>query len=101
MLCFYQSAVLSGVKGIVVAGSGNGSISSNAMEDVKYAVGKGVVVTRSSRVGSGIVTHGAVDDQNGLVSSDSLNPQKSHILLMLALTQTKDPKIIQEFFNEY
>ncbi len=59
------------------------------MEGVKYAVGKGVVVTRSSRVGSGIVTHGAVDDQNGLVSSDSLNPQKSRILLMLVLPKQR------------
>jgi L-asparaginase len=97
----YQAAVLSGAKGIVVAGSGNGSISSQAMEGVKYALGKGVAVTRSSRTGSGIVTHKAADDENGLVSSDSLNPQKSRILLMLALTQTEDPKKIQEFFNEY
>jgi L-asparaginase/Glu-tRNA(Gln) amidotransferase subunit D len=33
--------------------------------------------------------------------TDSLNPQKARILLMLALTQTKDVKQIQSYFNEY
>ncbi|MGL4703581.1 MAG: hypothetical protein ACRCWV_21330, partial [Raoultella sp.] len=28
-------------------------------------------------------------------------PQKARVLLQLALTQTKDPKQIQEMFNQY
>jgi L-asparaginase len=35
------------------------------------------------------------------VASGSLNPQKARVLLQLALTQTKDPKQIQEMFNQY
>jgi putative L-asparaginase len=35
------------------------------------------------------------------VASQSLNPQKSRVLLMLALTKTKDWKQIQKYFNEY
>ncbi|WP_134702662.1 type II asparaginase [Ammoniphilus sp. YIM 78166] len=97
----YDALVAAGSKGIVVAGSGNGSLSGQAREGAIDAAKKGVAVVRSSRVGSGIVTRSATDDTNNFVASDSLNPQKARILLMLALTQTNDPKKIQAFFNEY
>jgi len=35
------------------------------------------------------------------VTADNLNPQKARILLQLALTQTNDPKKIQEMFDKY
>jgi L-asparaginase len=35
------------------------------------------------------------------VSVQHLLPQKARILLMLALTKTKDPREVQRFFNEY
>jgi L-asparaginase len=41
------------------------------------------------------------DDQNGFVASMDLNPQKSRILLRLALTKTKDLKQIQRYFDQY
>ena len=41
------------------------------------------------------------DDQRDFVVSDTLNPQKARILLMLALTRTKDTKEIQRMFYEY
>ncbi|WJX02416.1 type II asparaginase [Priestia aryabhattai] len=97
----YDAAVKAGAKGIVVAGSGNGSMSDAALSGAKDAVKKGVIITRSSRAGNGTVTHEASDDKDKFVTSDSLNPQKARILLMLALTKTKDPKKIQEYFNEY
>lgn len=30
-----------------------------------------------------------------------LNPAKARILLMTALTQTKDPQLIQQYFHTY
>ncbi|MED3959001.1 type II asparaginase [Priestia aryabhattai] len=98
---FYDAAVKAGAKGIVVAGAGNGLLSDAALAGARDAVKKGVVIVRSSRVGSGVVTHEESDDKDTFVTSDSLNPQKARILLMLALTKTKDPKKIQEYFNEY
>ena len=98
---FYDTAVKSGAKGIIVAGAGNGLLSDAALAGARDAVKNGVVITRSSRVGSGVVTHEESDDKDKFVTSDSLNPQKARILLMLALTKTKDPKKIQEYFNEY
>ncbi len=97
----YDAAVAAGAKGIVVAGSGNGSLSKLSKAGAIKAVKAGVAVVRSTRTGSGVVTHSDEDDQNGMISSDSLNPQKARILLMLALTQTKDAKQIQTFFDEY
>jgi hypothetical protein len=35
------------------------------------------------------------------VASGAINPQKSRVLLMLALTKTRDWKEIQMYFNEY
>ncbi|MBA4602367.1 type II asparaginase [Thermoactinomyces mirandus] len=92
----YTAAVKNGAKGIVVAAPGDGTLSSKALEGVQEAMKNGVVVVRSSRVGSGTVS-----PKEGFITSDSLNPQKARILLMLALTQTKDPVKIQEFYNQY
>ena len=63
----------------------------------------GVVVVRSTRVSSGIVTrYGADnDDLSNFIVSDTLNPQKSSILLSLALTRTTDPAEIQRMFWQY
>ncbi|MDM5309902.1 type II asparaginase [Peribacillus frigoritolerans] len=98
---FYDAAVKAGAKGIIIAGEGNGLTSDTAFEGAKDAVKKGVIITRSSRVGNGIVTREKIDDENNFVTADSLNPQKARILTMLALTKTDDPKEIQQFFNEY
>jgi L-asparaginase/Glu-tRNA(Gln) amidotransferase subunit D len=64
---------------------------------------KGVIIVRSSRVGQGIVARNgeANDDELDFVVSDTLNPQKARILLMLALTKTHDTKEIQRMFYTY
>ncbi len=100
---FVQSALEHGAKGIVSAGMGNGNIYPAVLEALAHAVKKGVVVVRSSRVGSGFVTNpGEINDsQYGFVTSDNLNPQKARVLLMLALSQTHDPQKIQHYFDTH
>jgi L-asparaginase len=58
---------------------------------------------RSSRVGNGIVARNgeAKDDDLDFVVSDTLNPQKARILLMLGLTKTNDTKELQRMFYTY
>ena len=58
---------------------------------------------RSSRVATGRVGRNVEvdDDKYGFVASLDLNPQKSRVLLRLALTKTKDPKQIQRYFDQY
>jgi len=43
----------------------------------------------------------ANDDELDFVVSDTLNPQKARILLMLALTRTNSTKDIQRMFYTY
>jgi L-asparaginase len=93
---FYDAAVKAGAAGIVVAGSGNGSLSAPSKAGAQEAIDRGAVVVRSTRVGNGITTPGTLG-----LNSGSLNPQKARILLMLALTKTKDPQKIQAYFDEY
>lgn len=92
-----------GYKGIIHAGVGNGNIHKNIFPVLTDARKKGILVVRSSRVPTGPTTlDSEVDDASyQFVASQELNPQKSRVLLMLALTQTNDWKQIQQYFNEY
>jgi L-asparaginase len=91
------------VDGLIIAGVGNGNFNKVFYDAVDHAIKGGVVVVRSTRIVSGRVTlHDEIDDDKlGTIVSDNLNPQKARILLMLALTQTKDKKTIQQDFFKY
>src|SRR6266851_6417629 len=96
--------VAAGDKGLVHAGAGDGSLARPAIEPALIeARKKGVVIVRASRVGNGIVARNgeADDDKQDFVVSDTLNPQKARILLMLGLTKTSDTKEIQRMFYTY
>lgn len=90
-----------GTKGIVVAGSGAGSIHKNQKDVLKELLKKGLKVVVSSRVVAGCVAVSDSDEKLGFISAEDLNPQKARVLLMLALTKTNDPKKIQEYFLKY
>ncbi len=98
-----DAAVKMGAKGLVIAGVGDGNMTQAALERVTAAAKSGVVVVRSSRLASGIVyrNNEVDDDKLGLVASAELNPAKSRVLLMLALTRTSDVVRIQTMFDEY
>lgn len=95
--------VKEGYKGIIIAGVGNGNFNKAFYDAIAAAVKKGLVVVRSSHVGSGRVTQfDEVDDKTlGTIVSDDLNPQKARILLMLGLTQTSNKDILQSYFFKY
>ncbi|MCI4231755.1 asparaginase [Dickeya dianthicola] len=94
----YDAALSHGVKGIIYAGMGAGSVSVRGIAGIRKAQDKGVVVMRSSRTGNGIVPPD--EALPGLVA-DSLNPAHARVLLMLALTRTHDPAVIQDYFHTY
>src|SRR6186713_893503 len=50
-----DGAVANGAKGLIIAGVGGGNMTTPALDAVKRAISKGVVVVRSTRVGDGIV----------------------------------------------
>ena len=92
-----------GYQGIVHAGVGNGNIHQNLFPMLEKARQQGILVVRSSRVPTGPTTLDAEVDDNKyqFVASQELTPQQARVLLMLALTKTKDWKKIQEYFNVY
>ncbi|WP_276206424.1 type II asparaginase [Helicobacter pylori] len=96
----FQASLNSHAKGIVIAGVGNGNVNAGFLKAMQEASQMGVVIVRSSRVGSGEITSGEIDDKT-FITSDNLNPQKARVLLQLALTKTNDKAKIQEMFEEY
>jgi L-asparaginase len=95
--------VTTGVKGLVIAGTGNGSIHSTLQQAVADAVKQGVAVVRSSRVGAGhVMRNGAApDDALGSITAGALNPYKARVLLMLALAAGTASADLQRVFDTY
>jgi L-asparaginase len=98
-----EAAVKNGARGLVIAGVGDGNMTSEALDAVTKAAKNGVVVVRSTRLAMGQVLRNneVNDDSLGLVASGELNPPHARVLLQLALTKTKDPKKIQDMFYTY
>lgn len=99
-----QALARDGVDGIILAAPGAGSLSKSeqdAIRQIGAADGAKPIIMRSSRTGNGRVTGRKNFDAIGLIPTDNLSPQKSRILLMLALTQTRDRKEIARMFSEY
>ncbi|MEE8442344.1 MAG: hypothetical protein V3S37_01230 [Dehalococcoidia bacterium] len=90
-----------GVGGIVIASAGGGSLTPGIEEAAAEAVGRGVTVVISSRVGHGRVPLTPKREAQGFIVADNLNPQKARVLLMLALATTQDPATIQRLFDEH
>jgi L-asparaginase len=98
-----NAAAAAGAKGIVIAGVGNGNMTKPALDAASALAKRGIVVVRSSRVATGQVGRSVEvdDDKLGFVASLAHNPQKSRVLLRLALAQTNDVRTIQRYFDEY
>ncbi|WP_350029254.1 MULTISPECIES: asparaginase [unclassified Caballeronia] len=96
-----DALVAAGVRGIVVAGTGNGSMHAVLTQALADAVKQGVAVVRASRVGSGhVMRNGAAnDDALGTVSAGTLNPYKARVLLMLAVASNVQD--VQRVFDVY
>jgi len=86
--------------GLVLAGVGNGNTSDDVLAQLREAARNGVLVVRASRTGAGrVARNGEIDDDAcGFVASGGLSPQKSRILLRLALAQGHGPQQVQSMF---
>jgi L-asparaginase len=98
-----EASAQHGAKGIVLAGVGNGNVNKASLDTAAEVAKQGVVIVRSSRVATGTVGRNVEvnDDELGFVASDELNPQKSRILLMLALLKPRTTADIQNLFQTY
>lgn len=89
-------------EGIVIVGSGSGNYNRKWMKTMEKLAEKGTVFVRASRVSQGIVFDDRVfDPMDVCIGANTLSGQKARVLLMLALTITKDVKQIRNIFNQY
>lgn len=98
-----DASAANGAKGIVIAGVGNGNMNKASLQAAARAAKNGLVIVRSSRVATGSVGRNVEvnDDEMNFVASDELNPQKSRILLTLALLKPRTTIEIQNLFYSY
>jgi L-asparaginase len=94
------------VRGLVIAGMGLGDAPSLMFDAIQDAREHGIPVVISTRVPTGhIFPLGASKGSAltlkriGCILADDLSPQKARILLMLALTKTRDPEALQKYFD--
>ena len=90
-----------GTDGLVLAGFGGGSYPGAFLDAGKRAVQAGIPVVLASRSTAGRVIMTPQKASAGFIVSDDLLPQKARILLMLALSMTRDRQTIQELFYRY
>lgn len=95
----FDVVIAAGAAGIVVAGTGNGSIPARAKPALARARDAGVIVVRSTRVGNGAVSAAVIDEEYGTIPAGFLSPQKARLLLMLALRETRDRAAIAAMFR--
>jgi L-asparaginase len=110
-----RAAADAGAQGIVIAAAGAGATSGTQPAGIEYALRKGVFVVTSTRTGSGRIAAGRggrgrggadappppPEEQRRRIAGEDLAPVKARVLLMMALTKTKDLAEIQRMFAEY
>jgi L-asparaginase len=87
--------------GLVLVGFGGGSFPAAFLDAGKRAVQAGIAVVLATRAWKGRVVATPQKDAAGFIVCDDLMPQKARILLMLALTITRERAAIQEMFYKY
>ena len=95
-----KAAVDAGARGIVIATAGAGATSGTQGEGIQYARSKDVAVVTTTRAGSGRIANSR-GGRGTSIGGEDLAPIKARILLMLALTRTKEPAELRRIFSEY
>jgi L-asparaginase type II len=90
-----------GAKGVIIDGTGAGSLTTSQTEAVARAQKKGVIVVATARTHGGRVQDTPRRREAQIVPGDNLVPEKARILLQLALTRTSDLAEVTRIFNDY
>ncbi|MFS8977415.1 asparaginase [Cupriavidus necator] len=95
-----DALVAAGCAGLVSAGLPPGRPANAEAQGLADAVRAGTTVVQSTRAARGMVPPQAFLRAAGVLAGGDLSPQKLRILLMLALTQTRDPVLLQQWLLE-
>ena len=89
-------------QGIIIIGSGSGNYSKAWLDEIERLNKIGIIFVRASRVNQGIVYESEIfDPNNRCIPSNTLSGQKARVLLMLAMSKTKNVSEIKRIFDEY
>jgi L-asparaginase len=96
-----EAAVAQSAEGIVIAGFPTGAATPTMDDAIRRAAYRGIAVVMTNRGGMGRVMDKRRKEARPLIWGDNLTPVKARILLMLALTTTRDPAALQQMFETY
>jgi L-asparaginase len=94
-----KAAVQTGAKGIVIEVFGRGNVPPAAVVELGKAIEQGVVVVFTTRTGDGRVILYPWAREMGVVSGEDLDGLKARMVLIAALGQHSNKKIIQEIYT--
>lgn len=92
-----------GARGLVIAGTGHGTMPDPMRDALAHAAAGGCLVVRASRVAAGPVVHGAGvdDDRHGFVAAGHLSPHKARLVASVALAAGLDRDAVRTLFTRY
>ncbi len=101
----FDGALMDGVlalkpAGVVIAGFAGGRLSAGARAAVERASASGIPVVVASHVPGGRIVGDPVGNTGAILARD-LSPNKARVLLMLALTRTREREALQSAFDRY
>jgi L-asparaginase type II len=101
----FDGALMDGVlalkpAGLVLAGFAGGRLSAGGRKALERAGAAGVPVVVASHVPGGRIVGNPIANTEAVLARD-LSPNKARVLLMLALTRTRDQKGLQRVFDTY
>jgi L-asparaginase len=96
-----EALAKAGCEGLISAGLGSGGAPRPFLDELSKVAESGVPVVVTSQAGSGRAMARRAAAERGFVFGDNLLPRKARILLMLAVTKTRDKTEIQRMFDTY
>jgi len=96
---YVGASIKANVSAIVIESFGRGNIPPVIMEKLLEARKQGIVVVVVTRCDEGRVVSNPMWEKNGIISGEDIDGLKARLLLSLLVTQIKDSKIIQGYFN--
>jgi L-asparaginase len=96
-----EAVTRAGCEGLISAGLGSGGAPRVFLDALGRVAKSGIPVVVTSQAGSGRAMARRAATERGFLFADNLLPRKARILLMLALTKTRDKSEIQRMFETY
>jgi L-asparaginase len=90
-----------GARGLVVAGTGHGTMAGDLQQALAAAAARGCLVVRATRLAGGAVLRnaGVDDDAHGFVAAGSVTPHKARAMTCAALAAQLDAAALQSLFD--